>query len=120
VTLVGGLLVAGIVALPVASMQLALPDDGTAAEGSGPREAYDLIAEEFGAGTNGPLMLVVDTTGADDPQGAVERAVEVAGSVDEDLAAVVSPVPPDGSPAEQVQAFEGQLQQAQYATVTVI
>ncbi|WP_375000751.1 MMPL family transporter [Aeromicrobium sp. CTD01-1L150] len=120
VTFVGGLLVAGIVAVPVASMQLALPDDGTAAEGSGPREAYDLIAEEFGAGTNGPLMLVVDTAGSDDPQGAVERAVQIAESVDEDVAAVVSPVPPPGSPAEAVQAFEGQLEQAQYTAVTVI
>ncbi len=120
VTLVGGLLLAGVVAVPVASMQLALPDDGTAAEGSGPREAYDLISEEFGAGANGPLMLVVDTAGADDPQGAVERAVQLAGSVEKDVAAVVSPVPSQGSPAEAVQAFEGQLEQAQYATVMVV
>src|SRR5690606_31156664 len=54
-TFVGGLVVAGFVSIPVASMQLALPDDGTAPDGSGPREAYDLISENFGAGTNGPL-----------------------------------------------------------------
>ncbi|MGJ9412679.1 MMPL family transporter [Aeromicrobium sp. CF4.19] len=120
VTFVGGLAVAAVVAIPVASMQLALPDDGTAADGSGPREAYDLIAEEFGAGTNGPLLLVVDTAGADDPQAAVEQATAIASSVEEDVATVVSPIPPEGSPAEAVQAFEGQLDQAQYATVTVI
>ncbi|MCW2800456.1 MAG: hypothetical protein JWQ70_1928, partial [Aeromicrobium sp.] len=40
-TFVAGLLVAGVIAIPVASMQLALPDDGTAAKGSGARQAYD-------------------------------------------------------------------------------
>lgn len=119
-TLVCGLLVAGVVAVPTASMQLALPDDGSTAEGSGPREAYDLIADEFGAGQNGPLMLVVDTTGADDPRAAVERAVDIAESVDEDVATVISPVPPRGSPEDAVQGFEGQLQQAGYAIVTVV
>ncbi len=120
VTFVGALLAAAVLAVPVASMQLALPDDGTAAEGSGPREAYDLIASEFGAGTNGPLLLVVDTADAADPQAAIERTVAVAEGVEEDVAAVVSPVPPEGSPAEAVQAFEGQLQEAGYATVTVV
>lgn len=120
VVFVAGLLVAGLVALPVASMQLALPDDGSAAEGSGPREAYDLIADEFGAGTNGPLLVVVDTAGVDDPQGAVDQVVAAAGALGDGVAAVVPPNPPEGSPEEAVAAYQQQLERAQYATVTVL
>jgi RND superfamily putative drug exporter len=119
-TFVGGLVVAGVIAIPVASMQLALPDDGTAAKGSGPREAYDLIAENFGAGTNGPLLVVVDTKGADDPTGAVSAAVERVEAIDRDVAAVVSPIPAADAPEATAQAFRDQLDGAQYATISVI
>jgi RND superfamily putative drug exporter len=118
-TFVGGLVVAGVVSVPVASMQLALPDDGTAPAGSDARVAYDTIAENFGAGTNGPLIVVVDTAGSDDPQAAVDAVTDEVGSIRTDVAAVVPPVA-DDSPPEAVDAYEQQLQEAQYATVTVI
>jgi RND superfamily putative drug exporter len=119
-TLVGGLVVAGVIAIPVASMQLALPDDGTAADGTGPRVAYDLIAENFGAGTNGPLLVVVDTKNADDPSAAIAQTVKEVESVKKDVASVTSPVPPAGATAEEVEAFNGQLEKAQFATVQVV
>lgn len=119
-TLIGGLVVAGVVAIPVASMQLALPDDGTAADGTGPRVAYDLIAENFGAGTNGPLLVVVDTKNADDPASAVSAVVKQVESVKTDVAAVISPIPAADAPAADVQAFDDQLADSQYAMVTVI
>ncbi|MCW2838973.1 MAG: hypothetical protein JWR55_456 [Aeromicrobium sp.] len=119
-TLVAGLVVAGVVAIPVASMQLALPDDGTAPDGTGPRVAYDLIAEDFGAGTNGPLLVVVDTKNADDPAGAVASVVEKIESVKKDVAAVVSPVPAADATPEDVTAFDDQLADAQLATITVV
>lgn len=119
-TLVAGLVVAGVAAIPVASMQLALPDDGTAADGSGPRVAYDLIAENFGAGTNGPLLVVVDTKNADDPAAAVAAVAQQVESVKDDVAAVISPVPAADAPAADVEAFEGQLDETQYATITVV
>ncbi|TCI99476.1 MMPL family transporter [Aeromicrobium sp. IC_218] len=114
-----GVALAAIASVPVASMQLALPDDGTAAEGSGPREAYDLIAENFGAGVNGPLLVIVDTKGADDPQAAVDATVEAVSGVEKDVSAVVPPVadPQDQAAAD---AFAQQLDATQYATVTVI
>jgi putative drug exporter of the RND superfamily len=49
---------------PVLSLRIAFADDGNAAPGSTQRLAYDLLAEGFGAGFNGPLTIVVD--GADD------------------------------------------------------
>jgi RND superfamily putative drug exporter len=119
-TLVAGLVVAGVVAIPVASMQLALPDDGTAADGTGPRVAYDLIAENFGAGTNGPLLVVVDTKNADDPAAAVSSVVQKVESVKKDVASVVSPVPAAGATPEAVEAFASQLSDAQFASITVV
>jgi RND superfamily putative drug exporter len=119
-TLVGGLVVAGVIAIPVASMQLALPDDGTAADGSGPRVAYDLIAEDFGAGTNGPLLVVVDTKGADDPAGAVSATVQRVEGVKSDVAQVISPVPAKGAPAAETAAFDKQLEAANYAIITIV
>ncbi|AWB93764.1 MMPL family transporter [Aeromicrobium chenweiae] len=118
-TFVGGLVVAGVVAIPVASMQLALPDDGTAAEGSGPRVAYDKIAENFGAGTNGPLLVVVDTKGAEDPAKAVDLATQKVQGIKNDVAAVVPPTP-DPADKKAVAAYDAQLKDAQYATITVI
>ncbi len=60
-----------VVAIPAADMQLGLPNDATAAPESTQRKAYDLVTEGFGPGANGPLMIVVDTAGTDDPQGAI-------------------------------------------------
>ena len=120
VTFVGGLLVAGVLAVPVFSMQLALPDDGTAPAGSGPRAAYDLISENFGAGTNGPLLVVVDTKGVSGSPGeAVNTVVGQVQSVETDIATVVPPLT-DPSNKQAAAAYEKQLSAAQYATITVI
>jgi RND superfamily putative drug exporter len=40
--------------------QLGSADAGTAPAGSTNREAYDLIAQGFGPGANGPLLIVID------------------------------------------------------------
>ncbi|MDQ3787734.1 MAG: MMPL family transporter [Actinomycetota bacterium] len=60
-----------VVAIPAADMQLGLPNDATAAPESTQHKAYDLVTEGFGPGANGPLMIVVDTAGSDDAQGAI-------------------------------------------------
>ncbi|MGN6444854.1 MMPL family transporter [Amnibacterium sp.] len=51
-----------VLAIPAASMRLALPTNGTEAPGTGPRVAYDLTTQYFGEGRNGPLLLLVDIT----------------------------------------------------------
>ncbi|MFT4124027.1 MAG: MMPL family transporter, partial [Microbacteriaceae bacterium] len=63
--LVVGLL--GVAAVPTFSMDLNLPDNGSEPEGSTQRIAYDLITEGFGAGYNGPLIVMVDITQTDEP-----------------------------------------------------
>lgn len=56
-----GLIAMGILLLlvvPLARLELGLPDDSSAPEGSTQREAYDLLTEDFGQGVNGPLLVV--------------------------------------------------------------
>jgi RND superfamily putative drug exporter len=60
VALVLALGVIGAVALPAFGLHLALPDDSTASPASTQRKAYDQLAEGFGAGFNGPLIVVVE------------------------------------------------------------
>jgi putative drug exporter of the RND superfamily len=51
------LLLAG---LPVLGMRLAISDEGNDPAGSTTRVAYDRLAEGFGPGVNGPLLVVVE------------------------------------------------------------
>ena len=118
-TLVLGIAGAIALSVPVASMELALPDDGSRPADSSPRQAFDLIEENFGAGANGPLTVVIDTADAADPAAAVDAAVAEIGSIDQDVAAVVPPVTDPGDPTA-VATFEAQLQQVRFATITVV
>jgi RND superfamily putative drug exporter len=50
----------GVVSIPAFQRDLGIPGDEVAPEDSTNRKAYDLIAENFGAGFNGPLLVVLD------------------------------------------------------------
>jgi RND superfamily putative drug exporter len=50
-------------AAPALSMRTAFPDAGDESTGTTERRAYDLLADGFGPGINGPLLLVVDLRG---------------------------------------------------------
>ncbi|NKY32292.1 MMPL family transporter [Nocardia speluncae] len=120
--LAGGIAVAAVAALPMTSMQLALPDDSSKPGGSDARIAYDLISENFGAGANGPLVVVVDTANAADPAAAVHTATEnlqaMSDRPDSDIATVVPAVTSDTPQARQM--FAQQLETVRFATITVI
>ncbi|MFI6879253.1 MMPL family transporter [Streptomyces sp. NPDC050400] len=73
--LIAGIVGLGAMAIPVASLELGLPDDGVQPTDTTQRKAYDLLSDGFGPGFNGPLMTVVDAKGADDPKAAVDRVV---------------------------------------------
>ena len=47
-------------AAPVLALRLGFPDDGTLPDTRTERRAYDLVAEGFGPGINGPLVIAVD------------------------------------------------------------
>ena len=61
----------GTMALPALDLRLALPDNGSAAEDTTQRQAYDLVSEEFGPGFNGPLVVTGDIVTSTDPLGLV-------------------------------------------------
>ncbi|WP_456600478.1 MMPL family transporter [Blastococcus sp. SYSU DS0616] len=82
----------GVVALPALDLRLGLPSEGDLGEETTQRQAYDLLAEGFGPGFNGPLTVVIDATDADDPQAAFAETAAAVGQLD-GVAAVVPPVP---------------------------
>ncbi|MER7129960.1 MMPL family transporter [Streptosporangium saharense] len=92
--LIVAVLVLGALALPARDMRLALPDAGTAAEGSAARRAYDLISEGFGPGFNGRLIAVV--TG-DDAQATAHAAKQAAGAI-QTTPGVLAVAPPQANP----------------------
>ncbi|MFJ4522938.1 MMPL family transporter [Streptomyces sp. NPDC088810] len=63
----------GAAAIPAASLELGLPDDGSQPVSTTQRRAYDLLSEGFGPGFNGPLMVVVDAKGSADPKAAFTK-----------------------------------------------
>ncbi|MGR6972884.1 MMPL family transporter [Streptomyces cynarae] len=60
------LAVMALLALPTLSLHLGTSDQGNDPKSSTTRQAYDLLAEGFGPGVNGPLTLVGKVGGAED------------------------------------------------------
>ena len=50
-------------AAPVVALRAGIPDDGALPQGRTERQAFDLIAQGFGPGSNGPVVLAVDIAG---------------------------------------------------------
>ena len=66
---IAGLTFLLVLAIPLLSMRLAFPDAGGNPTADATRRAYDLVADGFGAGFNGPLVLA-----AEFPKGAGTQA----------------------------------------------
>jgi RND superfamily putative drug exporter len=92
-----------VLAIPAPQLQLALPDNSTAAEGSPEREAYDLVSEYFGPGLNGPLVVLVEDL---DPATAQRSAGSIAAAI-------------GGTPTGKPGQFQGGLDDVAYAAPTV-
>ncbi len=75
-----------ILSIPVLSLRLGFSDEGNYPENTTTRKAYDLLASGFGAGFNGPLLVVADL-GA---QAAVAEEVRSALSATPGVAGVVA------------------------------
>ncbi|MBK3634778.1 MMPL family transporter [Streptomyces sp. MBT97] len=81
------LVVMAVLALPVLSLRLGATDQGNDDASTTTRKAYDLLAEGFGPGFNGPLQVVVDGGDAT----ALARSIEDTPGV-----AQVAALPPAG------------------------
>ncbi|MGN8048908.1 MMPL family transporter [Curtobacterium sp. 22159] len=60
ITLVAGVAVLGTIALPATQMRLGLPTGASEAVDSSQYKAYKALDDEFGAGQNGPLLVVAN------------------------------------------------------------
>jgi len=76
-------------AVPALHMRLGSSDAGLDPEGTTTRKAYDLVAQGFGAGTNGSFLLAVELPRPGDVAAAQQVAAAVAG--DPDVAFVTPP-----------------------------
>ncbi|MCZ9350770.1 MMPL family transporter [Streptomyces mutabilis] len=90
-----GVIGLGAAAVPAASLELGLPDDGSQPTSTTQRRAYDLLSEGFGPGFNGPLMVVVDAKGSDAPQQVFTDVSDEIKGLD-DVVAVTPPQPNKG------------------------
>jgi RND superfamily putative drug exporter len=68
-----GVLLLGALAVPALNLRLGMPGDESQPTSTTQRRAYDELAKAFGPGFNGPLMIVVDAKGSDDPKAAISH-----------------------------------------------
>ncbi|MBQ0984522.1 MMPL family transporter [Streptomyces sp. F63] len=102
--------VMAVLALPALGLHLGTSDQGNHPAGSTTRQAYDLLADGFGPGTNGPLTLVseiggpADRAAFDKLPGALRATDGVAAvtgaTTDRDGGTGVITVVPDTSPQD--------------------
>jgi RND superfamily putative drug exporter len=69
--LLAGVAGLGALAVPVLDLQLGMPGDEAKPTTSTERRAYDALADGFGPGFNGPLVIVVDARGTGNAKAAV-------------------------------------------------
>ncbi|MEU4352549.1 MMPL family transporter [Streptomyces sp. NPDC023838] len=88
--LLAGVIGLGAVAVPAASLEMGLPDDGSQPTSTTQRRAYDTLSDGFGPGFNGPLMIVVDGAKAGGAKAAADRTSDTIKKLP-DVAEVMAP-----------------------------
>jgi RND superfamily putative drug exporter len=81
IALTAGMLIMGILSIPLLDLRLGMTDAGTKPPSSTERRAYDLLGDGFGPGFNGPLTMVIDLSDADDKPVAL---AEISEAIDAD------------------------------------
>jgi RND superfamily putative drug exporter len=119
---IAGLAIMLVIATPALSMRLDFGDAGNDPAGSTTRRAYDLLAEGFGQGFNGPLAVVVQLphTGDRPALDGISRALRDTADVASVSAPTISPqgrtavyqvfpdsAPQDGATGDLVTALRG-------------
>jgi RND superfamily putative drug exporter len=87
----------------VFGLRLGFSDEGNFAEDTTTRQAYDLIAEGFGPGFNGPFLLAMEIDGPDDL--ATIQAIGATISDDAGIASVSQPFPSNQDDPPASEAF---------------
>jgi RND superfamily putative drug exporter len=90
--LVTSLLVLLVLAAPLFAIRLGFADNGNREEGDTLREAYDLLAEGFGAGFNGPLLITAELPNGEADLPVIEQLAATLRTTD-GVAAASAPIP---------------------------
>ena len=107
----GGLTILIVLAIPLLSMRLAFPDSGANPTSDTTRRAYDLVADGFGPGFNGPLILAAEfPKGAD--TASLDRLVTSLQTTP-DVAAVTPPTLSPSGDAAVIRVIPGSSPQSQ-------
>jgi RND superfamily putative drug exporter len=102
--MIAGLAIVLVLAVPALSMRLGQSDAGNDPTGKTTRRAYDLLAEGFGKGFNGPLLVVAELPGGSGNGPALARVAATLRATP-GMVSVASPrLSPDGKLAT-LQAF---------------
>ena len=111
---IAGLAIMLVIAIPALSMRMGLGDAGNDPAGTTTRKAYDLLAEGFGQGFNGPLEVVVRLPHPNDT-----TALGRVGTALHQTPGIASITPPRVSPGGRTvvyQAFPRSAPESQAAT----
>jgi RND superfamily putative drug exporter len=118
VTVVAGIAVLLIIAIPALSMRLGLPAGSSEPVDSSAYKAYKLIDDKFGAGVNGPLIVVADLENAVTDEDLISEQVRIGtilkaendvvaiapiGASDDDLLLAFQVVPEEGPTSESTE-----------------
>ncbi|MBC3186860.1 MMPL family transporter [Corynebacterium sp. zg-331] len=126
-SLISGVLLLGLLALPMLNMRLAMPTDGSTAPGTPQREAYETMSEAFGPGRNAPMIALVEAGDLpeQDRTPAFAQAVElfsategvvnaqIAGMSEEGTTAQILITPAGGTTDESTSETLAQLREAE-------
>ncbi len=114
----------GLLALPATSLRIGLPDGSSEAKSSTTYQAYTTVADKFGPGQNGTLLVIADLPAGADENEALAAQVKVASRLFElDDVVAVAPVatsedgalaafqvvPEEGPNAESTEALVNRL-----------
>ena len=97
--LIAAVIGTGILAVPALDLELGLPDEGNLTSDTTQRKAYDLLADGFGPGFNGPLTIVVDGQGSDDVEAAANGTATAISELDDVAAVSPAVLNPEGDTA---------------------
>ncbi|MER5937049.1 MMPL family transporter [Streptomyces sp. NPDC001928] len=89
-----GVVTVAVLAIPLFSIQLGHIGDGADPTSFTDRRAFDLMTDAFGAGSNGPLTIVVDQTSVPDSQRSDLASKTQSALNDESGTSFVSPLTP--------------------------
>jgi RND superfamily putative drug exporter len=89
-----------VLAAPFLGVHFGLPDEGNDPESTSSRQAYDMLADGFGPGANGPLLVLADMSQAGDDAALPRLQAELGNTV-----GVAAVSPPRLNPAGDAALF---------------